>query len=337
MWISVSFCPPYGAPSSLSRSFVSSLLSPLGVFARAQLKLHHRQPLIPSGFFFPESQAADSHLSFLSTSLHSPFPRSWGHLCPSPIFPIPEYHKCSFSVSKICCQMYLTNWGVLWGLTWFQSHFLYSLKKNLVSKVISLSLMWKGCRHYTNGVLAIDLFSFLWGFLWKTRSGFIFSKLMIPSACTHVHLSVCLWAQPPQAQGKLSLPGLDTSIHLKSFMLRKWFKVFGNWKMATYEYDLQWSYFLHMKPFGSFVVSILELYWMIHCFLCCLMLPCLCLCYSLFPKYHFSFIHSFDQKYLLPTYPREGATLSGWDSQMGKTKFCPSDVILRAIEIIEPF
>ena len=48
-----------------SHSFVISTAAfSLGVFARAQLKWHHREPLMPFEFFIPESQATDSHVSF---------------------------------------------------------------------------------------------------------------------------------------------------------------------------------------------------------------------------------------------------------------------------------
>ena len=48
-----------------SHSFaISTACFSLGVFARAQLKWHCREPLIPFEFFIPESQATESHVSF---------------------------------------------------------------------------------------------------------------------------------------------------------------------------------------------------------------------------------------------------------------------------------
>ena len=147
--------------------------------------------------------------------------------------PFPEYHKCEFSVSKICCQMYLISTWVLWGLTWFQSslsHFLYCLGRSLFSKVIHF-LMWAGHQHCTNGVLAIDLFSLLFRFPWKTGWVLFLENwwFLLPA-----YMSVCLsviTATPGSRKAFLaslrqSYPTkelhAEDMVYLRSCVIEKW-------------------------------------------------------------------------------------------------------------------
>lgn len=143
MWMSaLFFWPPMGVPKQ-PPPFLhhSHWLSHLGVFASAQLKQHFRGLLMPLSFSF-QPQATGPCLSFLWTSLNFTSSKVLGHFCPNHVFPFPGYHKCQFSVPKICYQMnFINSWVSTPGSPWFQStsslsHLLFCLGKNLVSEVI---------------------------------------------------------------------------------------------------------------------------------------------------------------------------------------------------------
>lgn len=90
----LSECESFFFSSALLREQPRSLSHPtitfLGVFAGGQLKLHLGKLLISLEFFLLESQATDSHLSFLWTSMKSTFQKVFGTLLPKSCFSLPK-------------------------------------------------------------------------------------------------------------------------------------------------------------------------------------------------------------------------------------------------------
>lgn len=143
--------------------------------------------------------------------------RSLINFYPNSIFSLPWIEQMLFFLSKISYQSYLINSWDLWGaflgskvtVPLIISSAALGKKKALVSKVISLSLIWGGRQHLTNGMLAFDLFTFRVSVKNRSKHSKA-NQWFLLSAPMSVCLSVCEHRQP---RSKKAFPALPRQLH----------------------------------------------------------------------------------------------------------------------------